>query len=444
MDEQCTLCGYSLNEISIHCSEPTLHSQAVKVARASKHLTISHFMPFIPVGDRNDFDISIPPNLVEGLVSAEVEIESDIFNDKKLYRELTDEGNRYVNSVPFLPIRPGNIGANFKVTCKTATHTHIFRGRDRFFIIGEWDPAYIATVLKGKRVELDANESNFIDIVNDDDVEELFIKLNNSNAMNTAHNRPIEEGAKIGKLNKTVNWDIELRLLESIPITIKPSRLATQTKTCHFVWSDSASVVYTRVYCQSQLSLGRAGTKDTDVWLGVFEDDGALNSDAQTFISRHHLSIRTGNKIEVRDESSMNGSTLNSSALKNEWVPLPHEAVLQPGRHQKLQLSIQHFEQDVLLLQRIENKPELENWVLLPQKGSLDLTKVASYEHENHSSTTLRHADGGFYIKAGDNNFIVAGETINKGESFALQDGDEISAGRHTATFYAGTGYGNT
>lgn len=400
-------------------------------------LSITRYHPFLPKDARNDFEVFIPEDFLPGLTEVEIEIQSDMLKAGTVTQTLQLEGKQFINDIRFCPQEAGQVSARFTVRCKTDSEQIVFSGRNAFVTINDtWSFGLIHSLLRGKRVEMNMHGSVAHRVLNDADIDELFINADNSVLANAGNE---SNGGSSGKLDIKIGWDVDLTLVSRESLMPAERPIPITASSCVLRWQQGATVGYTRIYRKPRVSFGRVRS-GTDVWIGVLDEEGRLDPDMQDVISRRHFSIRHADGFQIRDEGSRNLTFVNGGTVEDNWVPLPDGARIQPGRHMDLQIVAEPVSDDALLLHREQNGPGLENWLLLPNGSAVDLSRLAG-NGDQESGAWLVHEDGGFQIIAIKDGIKVGSIALDAGDTRIIADGDRIIAGDLRVRFGVGSGY---
>lgn len=188
----------------------------------------------------------------------------------------------------------------------------------------------------------------------------------------------------------------ELPLKEALPAGPQP--LPQETTGARLQFLKGSPVALTRLFASPRIVLGRPKLS-ADLWLALFPLDDPSNQTLMDGFSQSHAVLRLEEQVKIRDDQSKGGTEINGTALNGRnWH------VLQDGDvigfcHDALELRVRTEPGQWLRLERVNNGPNVENYLFLQGSAIIEGTDKAAIPEGDADTeqglAELRYQDGG-------------------------------------------------
>jgi len=201
-------------------------------------------------------------------------------------------------------------------------------------------------------------------------------------------------------------------------------------------------VEFARLFSQTEIILGRPRL-DADLWLSLLPMTEPAHHPVMDAMSRRHAVLRWDeDRIKISNHART-GTTVNNEPLDATWRNVADGALLGFNRD-KLQLRARLLPRRWLRLERVNNAPAAENYLLLAggavigSGGEAAIVVDASADHADSALAELKRIDGGFVLRIQDKPVFVNGQPTPSPAMIGLQNGDQVRIGDVRFEFWVG------
>ncbi|ADE16070.1 TIR protein [Nitrosococcus halophilus Nc 4] len=243
---------------------------------------------------------------------------------------------------------------------------------------------------------------------------------------------PAEQEMALVKIAKVIKAACEPSATEALQ-PMAPRPLPQKATGARLQFLKGSSVSLTRLFARPQIILGRPKLT-ADLWLALFPLDEPDNQTRMDSFSETHAVVSMNAQAKIRDDHSKGGTKVNGTTLKGgKWQAL-HNGDLISFCHEALQLRVRLEPTRWLRLDRVNDSPQVENYLFLRGTGtammgnSEEAAIKVSETDENHLAE-LSYQEGGFVIVGQNTPVTINGQSISPGMRVGLRQGDLVEVG---------------
>lgn len=190
-------------------------------------------------------------------------------------------------------------------------------------------------------------------------------------------------------------------------------------------------ITLTRLFARPQIILGRPKLT-ADLWLALFPLDKPDNQTRMDSFSETHAVVSMNAQAKIRDDHSKGGTKVNGTTLKGgKWQAL-HNGDLISFCHEALQLRVRLEPAQWLRLDRVNDGPQVENYLCLQGTAVLGGSQEAAIKVSDTAESNLAalgHQEGGFVMVGQNAPVMINGQSISPGMRVGLRQGDLVEVG---------------